>query len=234
MLDKAFKRRIEKLHEKDTALFNSGFIITFCLGLFRLPRIFSNIDSFAKENSQIASIILVPIGEVDKEALERLKDDLERIFNKEVSIAKAMPEPDYAFDKKRNQYLSTIILNTLIKQEGYKASEKVLGIVDHDLYVPQLNFVFGEARREGAIISITRLRQGFYGLPEDKELFHKRVLTEAVHELGHTYGLGHCKNPRCVMFFSNTLADTDRKGYEFCTLCKRKLLGILYETYELK
>ncbi|MEW6162013.1 MAG: archaemetzincin family Zn-dependent metalloprotease [Nitrospirota bacterium] len=199
-----------------------GFIIASCSGLFHLPRIFLNVDSFAKERNQGAGIVLVPVGEVNKEAIERLKNHLGKIFNKKVFIGKAMPEPDYAFDKKRNQYLSTAILNTLIKQKGYNAYEKVLGVVDHDLYVPRLNFVFGEASEKVAVISLTRLRQGFYSLPEDKELFNKRALTEAVHELGHTYGLGHCNNPRCVMFFSNTLADTDRKGYEFCPACKSK------------
>ncbi len=172
---------------------------------------------------QRTGIVLVPIGEVNKEAIERLKDDLGKIFDRMIFIGNLMPEPDYAYDKKRKQYLSTSILNKLKNQKEYNAYEKVLGILDHDLYVPQLNFVFGEASREVAIISITRLRQEFYGLPEDKELFYKRVLTEAVHELGHTFGLGHCKNPKCVMFFSNTLSDTDTKGYEFCLTCKRKL-----------
>jgi len=86
-----------------------------------------------------------------------------------------------------------------------------------------LNFVFGEATTKAAVISLTRLRQSFYKLPEDREIFRKRVLTEAVHELGHTYRLGHCENPRCVMFFSNSLTDTDRKGFEFCLSCKDKL-----------
>lgn len=203
-----------------------GFIIAFCLGLFLLLRIFSSFDSCAKEKGQGKGIVLVPIGEVDRDVIERLKDDLGKIFNTKISVSKEMPEPDYALNKKRNQYLSTAILNTLIKQKG-SAYEKILGVVDHDLYVPQLNFVFGEASREVAVISLTRLRKGFYGLPEDRELFYKRALTEAVHELGHTFGLGHCNNPRCVMFFSNTLADTDRKGYEYCTSCKRKLSGIL-------
>jgi len=103
------------------------------------------------------------------------------------------------------------------------AYEKILGIVDHDLYVPELNFVFGEASRIAAVISLTRLRQGFYHLPENRSLFHQRILTEAVHELGHTYGLRHCENPRCVMFFSNSLMDTDRKGPAFCARCKSKL-----------
>ena len=180
-------------------------------------------ELFAKEGNQEMGIVLVPIGAVDKNVMDWLKNDLSTVFNRRITVGKGMRDPDYAFNKKRNQYLSTAILNAVMEQKEHSPYEKILGIVDHDLYVPELNFVFGEASRKTAVISLTRLRQTFYHLPEDQNLFHQRVLTEAVHELGHTYGLGHCSNPRCVMFFSNSLKDTDRKGSEFCQKCKSKL-----------
>jgi archaemetzincin len=185
--------------------------------------IFLKNDLFAEERNKGMGIVIVAVGRVDKEAIESLKNDLSRIFNRQVFIGKEMPEPDYAFNRKRNQYLSTAILNALMDQKEYAVYERVLGIVDHDLYVPELNFVFGTASEKVAVISLTRLKQEFYGLPENRGLFYKRTLTEAVHELGHTYGLDHCRNPRCVMFFSNSLIDTDRKSPEFCPECKSKL-----------
>ena len=168
-------------------------------------------------------IALVAVGDVDRKVIAVLRNDLGKIFNRQALIGKPMPKPDYAFNKKRNQYLSTAILNAIMGQTDTAAHDKILGIVDHDLYVPRLNFVFGEAGSKAAVISLTRLRQEFYHLPENRPLFHQRVLTEAVHELGHTFGLQHCENPRCAMFFSNSLMDTDRKGPEFCTSCKSKL-----------
>lgn len=182
-----------------------------------------NTEPFAEERNPKMGILLVAVGEIDQKVIEVLKNNLNKVFTKEVSLGRGMPEPDYAFNKQRKQYLSTMILNALMKEKEYASYEKILGMVDHDLYVPDLNFVFGEASQKAAVISITRLRQEFYNLPQDQTLFYRRVLTEAVHELGHTYGLGHCGSPRCVMFFSNSLMDTDRKGLEFCPKCKSKL-----------
>jgi len=191
-----------------------GFIVS--LGLLL------NLSPAAEERNREMGIVLVAIGEVDRNMMDRLKDDLSKVFNK-VSVEKGMPEPLYAYNKKRNQYLSTAILSALMDQKEYASYEKILGVVDHDLFVPELNFVFGEAGPKVAVISLTRLRQMFYRLPEDQNLFHRRILTEAVHELGHTYGLGHCGNTRCVMFVSTSLSDTDRKGPEFCPKCRKNL-----------
>lgn len=196
--------------------------MVFSILLLFLSMLFNG-ELLAKEGNHAMGILLVPVGEVDKRVIEVLKNNLNKVFNKQVLIGKGMSEPDYAFNKKRGQYLSTAILSVMMEQKEYTACEKVLGIVDHDLYAPRLNFVFGEASRKAAVISLTRLKQEFYNLPGDQSLYHKRILTEAVHELGHTYGLGHCQNPRCVMFFSNSLTDTDRKGPELCPECKRKL-----------
>ena len=123
-------------------------------------------------------IVLVAVGEIDKNVMDWLKNDLDNMFSKKTFIGKGMPEQDYAYHKKRNQYLSTAILNSIMEQKEFACYEKILGIVDHDLYVPELNFVFGEASKKAAIISLTRLRQTFYQLPEDRSLFHQRVLTE--------------------------------------------------------
>jgi len=189
--------------------------------IFSISLLFNTV-LFAEERNEEKEIVVVAVGAIDRYVMDWLKDDLNKVFGKQVLIGKGMPEPDFSYHKKRNQYLSTSILRTILEQKEFAPYEKILGILDHDLYVPQLNFVFEEASTKAAVISLTRLRQSFYKLPEGQELFRKRILTEAVHELGHTFGLGHCENPRCVMFFSNSLMDTDRKGSEFCLRCGGK------------
>jgi archaemetzincin len=91
--------------------------------------------------------------------------------------------------------------------------------------VPELNFVFGEADvfSGATIISLARLRQEFYGHPADRRLFQERAVKEAVHEISHACGLDHCPDPDCIMYFSNSIRDTDRKGPGFCRTCKETL-----------
>jgi archaemetzincin len=166
---------------------------------------------------------LVPIGQVDGAILTVIGEGLQEAFGRDCVLAAPLPHPDYAYERRRGQYLADAILARLRPLD--LPAERWLGIVDVDLYTPGLNFVFGQASVGGpaAVIALPRLRQGFYGRPEHTALFHQRAVTEAVHELGHTYGLGHCPNPTCVMHFSNSLPDTDRKGDNFCPRCKDEI-----------
>jgi len=170
------------------------------------------------------TLYLVPFDNISTEVLRRIGEALKDQLKLDYRIMASIPIPGSSFNPGRRQYLSPDFLSILA--EKYSApGRRILGIVDQDLYVPDLNFVFGQAdiKNKTAVISLVRLRRKFYGLPEDQELFERRALTEAVHELGHTWGLSHCTNPDCVMFFSNSLRDTDRKGYRFCDGCLKCL-----------
>ncbi|MFQ6081991.1 MAG: archaemetzincin family Zn-dependent metalloprotease [Candidatus Aminicenantia bacterium] len=169
-------------------------------------------------------IYLFPVGKVEISILKKLALQLERRFNYSVIIGKKIKIPASSFNYRRNQYLSPVIL-TQLRKSIPSDTIKCLGIIDVDLYVSQLNFVFGQAEMGGkvAIISLTRLRPEYYSLKSNQKLFELRILKEAVHELGHCFGLNHCSNPKCVMHFSNTLMDTDIKSDKFCPSCHKLL-----------
>ena len=167
---------------------------------------------------------IIPIGHIDKRILYPIQKELEKRFNVIIDIGRELDQPAYAYHKGKNQYHSTKILKRIhkLKLTGY---DRVLGIVDVDLYIPERTFVFGEANMKNkvAIISLTRLRQEFYDLPDNFVIFKKRIVIEAVHEIGHTFGLHHCTNNNCVMFLSRIVSDSDQKGPDFCPNCRKKI-----------
>ena len=174
---------------------------------------------------------ILKFGQVDPYVLDRVKENLIMVFPK--TMCKLMPEtltlPQEAFNEERKQYRSDIILNQIVNYaQREKTVNRVLGVVDVDIFVQQLNYVFGEAERPGkaALISLWRLRPEFHKKPANMELFVERSTKEAVHELGHTLGLGHCDNPFCVMYFSNSIFDTDRKQSLFCHKCQLKIEAV--------
>ena len=169
-------------------------------------------------------IYLIPIGDVEKETLLKLSWALREKFEAVFETGEPLPLLEDAYRAERGQYFASPILDEL-KQNIPEDAEKVLGVVDVDIFVPALNFIFGQADLGGnvALISLTRLREEFYGNSKNKKLFFERTVKEAVHELGHTFGLRHCDNRKCVMHFSNSLRDTDIKEADFCEQCREKL-----------
>lgn len=171
-------------------------------------------------------IELVPLGEIPISVLHHLQKQLPDILQAVVLIGQGKVLPRDAYDRRRQQYLSLPLLALLSSDRTPDvANHKILGIMDEDVYTPGLNFIFGQAEAQTgvAMISLRRLRQSFYRLTENENIFLERALKEAVHEIGHLLGLGHCPDARCVMHFSNSLADTDRKSFRFCEACRRRL-----------
>ena len=170
------------------------------------------------------NIFVMPIGNVDRETITRIADEVRERFRCEAEPGESISVPDNTFNARRRQYNSTRILKALETQKpgGYRI---LLGVIDQDLYVPELNFVFGEADVLAfiAVIGLPRLRQEFYGYEPDPGLFYERAAKEAIHEIGHLESLGHCPDPRCVMHFSNSLQETDMKEPNFCSQCINKI-----------
>ncbi len=169
-------------------------------------------------------VAIVRVGSVEDKPIAHIEANLPKAFPNATCtiIDEILSIPKVAYNALRRQYHSSSILPEVRALAVKYDIDKALGVTEVDLYVPRLNFVFGEAECPGraALISLFRLKPEFYGWPSDEALFLERALKEAVHELGHTLGLGHCLNPTCIMFFSNSIIDTDNKRLSFCKRCR--------------
>jgi archaemetzincin len=168
-------------------------------------------------------VSIVPINSLDASFLARLALCLEERFLFSCRVERAVRIPRTTLNSVRGQlFFNTLVSKVLAstpQAEGLR-----LVITDYDLYKTSHQFVFGDASEEHrvAAVSLHRLRSDFYGEPSDPNLLFQRALKESVHDLGHALGLKHCFNPRCAMYFSNSIFEADNKLSHFCENCEKK------------
>lgn len=176
-----------------------------------------------------SDVLVIPFGETPLAPLHEAADDLGRITGLGARVSpERMGVPDDSYDVRRGQFQAPRLLQRLrvarTAPDGWirRGSTLLLGVATIDLYAPGLSFVFGQADTVGgvAVISLTRLYPAFYARNHDLESFRRRSAIEAVHEVGHLLGVHHCEDRHCVMFYSSTIADSDRKGPLFCSDCR--------------
>jgi archaemetzincin len=169
----------------------------------------------------MTEIQIVPVGSVDPNILDYLSVAVSESMNARCTVSGITVDPSDTFDTTRRQYNSTRILSGLLDAVP-DGNGKLLGVADVDLFIPILTFVFGEAQLDNraALTSVHRLRQSFYGLPEDERLFFERCEKESLHELGHAFGMVHCRDWGCIMHFSNSIEQVDLRGNAFCQRCE--------------
>jgi len=166
------------------------------------------------------NIYILPLRFSDSQLLADLASTLSHAFKLPVALLDAPFSLKEGYDPVRNQYNSTWILSRILDLAPLEDC-KILGVTGVDLYVPVLTFVFGEAQLQGkaAVVSSFRLRDELYGLPKNPERLKERLEKEAIHELGHTFGLVHSREPNCVMFTSTYAEEIDFKSKDFCSAC---------------
>lgn len=166
-------------------------------------------------------------GAFDQALLGTVRERVAQEFAREVVLVDAPSRPVGTRDPRRGQHSSRAVLTWLLEQVG--AGERVLGVTDVDLFIPVLTFVFGEAQLEGtaAVVSMARLVDH-----ADPRRTAWRLATEAVHELGHTFGLVHCgsmdglgrRRAPCVMSRSASVRAVDDKSPRLCPECRTRYL----------
>jgi archaemetzincin len=157
------------------------------------------------------SVLVVPIdgspaGEIVQLTVDLWSEGIQATLGESIAV------PTRAYERDRQQYRAEELLAAVRELDG----RRVLGVTARDVYSEGRDYAFGLADPAGlaALISFFRLR-----LRVDDATFHARALKEAIHQLGHTFGLGHCGNHRCVMSPASSPEDIDRKSNRLCSKC---------------
>jgi archaemetzincin len=169
-------------------------------------------------------LYIAPVVFSNQTLLDDVIKNLGTVFRKPIQRLNLDIDTDRLFSVERNQYYSTGFLEQAIPQTDL-IQGKILIITELDIYVPVLTFLFGEAQLNGklSLVSVCRLHEEFYSGTSDFNLLIERTLKEALHELGHNYGLIHCQDWDCVMHSSNSVEEVDIKGSGYCNNCRAKL-----------
>ena len=162
-------------------------------------------------------ILIVSFGQIEKGIVDKISYPISRRFGVKTENFGQMPIPWTA--KRDSQFKASDFLAAEKEILENNPAEAVLGICKKDLYEPNLNFIFGLAspKDQVAVVSLVRL------LDDNKKLFFERIKKEAIHEIGHLFGLDHCQDRLCAMSFSNNLADVDFKKSALCPNCQKLL-----------
>lgn len=174
--------------------------------------------------SQKKPVGVVPLGEVPEIALKVIAAHISGYYKLSVQILPPLGHPDYAFHERRFQYDAGIILKAF-ESIGFEDYEKVIGVLNLDLFVPIFTYVFGEAKQGGkfALVSLFRLDKNPDGHPSPSSLIFERTAKVALHELGHLFNLFHCREKNCLMHFSGGIQDLDETPMYLCRYCSTYL-----------
>jgi archaemetzincin len=172
----------------------------------------------------VTALIVSAIGPLDPVWLSVAAACLENEMNVPVTLRDPLPEPHGAFDEKRHQYSAVSYLETVVRAAP-PLPGRLVGVTTRDIYIPMLTFLFGQAQLRGsaALVSLARLQQSFYGLPDDAALTSERLRKEILHEAGHTFGLVHCADRECAMSLSTSIRQVDEKKDSYCRKCRHIL-----------
>jgi archaemetzincin len=170
-------------------------------------------------NSQ--HITLLTFGYFDKGLLEEVAGAVSREFNYPVICRDIHIDLGEFYDAGRRQYNGDKVLKTVVSKHEYD-SIKTIGLLNIDLFIPILTYIFGQAQLGGSagIASMYRLSNELYGLKHDVGLQKERFIKEVIHELGHAFGLLHCHDVICVMRSGSYVEDIDQKSKDFCLRCR--------------
>jgi predicted Zn-dependent protease len=207
-------------------------------------------------NDELPKKLLLPchlgilfLGEFDITLFQKIKNHLNQIYdsfffdiknlgsyNFSMELFSKGVKKEYKEMKKPSDKIKMHPTNKFYRILINKRIEENLGMIiaitDLPIYSSSndnILFLFGEThlKHQCCVISSLKLKEQFYNRAENNHLFEQRIFKEIIHEIGHLIiGPDHCFNNSCVMRFSREVLEIDKKPFNFCNECRKKLISV--------
>jgi archaemetzincin len=183
------------------------------------------------EAAQHKVVAVLPLGDVDDEAVATVKKAIEDMYGFEVRVLGRADLPREAWYEPRRRYRAEKLLDWL-RPRLPAGADRIVAITASDISTtkdPYPDFGIcglGDLDGPAAVVSSFRVKRKLGALEgEARHAAYLRRLGElAEHELGHTLGLPHCPVRGCVMEDANgTVATFDRSTGDLCPRCRARL-----------
>ncbi|MDQ7822167.1 MAG: archaemetzincin [Candidatus Eremiobacteraeota bacterium] len=175
----------------------------------------------------MGTVYLITVGTIHAGLMAGIIPALEERFLFRFSLIGPLDVPLAAYHETKGKYLVSRLCDTLrecLPHDGIFG----LGITAIDLYDDTAAFMYYSRQADKVgILSISEFLPSPATGPDDTNLLFSRTLKEASHALGHLLGFKHCFHRDCVMYFSYSVNDTDRKSSLFCRDCEATMSRIL-------
>lgn len=149
-----------------------------------------------------AEVTLIVLGEFPEEMREAVAAGLRDELQVDVVDGGRAPLPQRAWYPPRRRYRAEKILDYLhARMQTAPRGARVLALTSVDISTtkpPHRDWGvlgLGDLGGSACVISTFRMRRS----ARDADHLRFRIVSTAVHEVGHTLGLEHCTEPRCVM-----------------------------------
>lgn len=177
------------------------------------------------------TVMLMPLRSFPDDLIDAVETLLVTQLGVQVRRTQPEPLPAFAYYRPRRRYRADKLLDHLLASlPAEQPDVRLLGLTTVDISTTKGSFadwgVFGLGLMPGraCVISSHRLRRG----ARDREHLAFRVATTALHEVGHTFGLDHCSEPRCPMQDAGGgIENTDESLAELGPRC-RALLEVMH------
>jgi archaemetzincin len=171
-------------------------------------------------------VYVQPLGaELPNASVDFVRTSLLAFYELEVLVLDRVELPAWALNRTKTRYRAEKLLE-LLEQRLPRGGFRILGLTCSDISTTKGKFadwgILGLATIDGraCVISTFRTRR------QAKSAEHARIRLgkTAVHEIGHTLGLGHCPNQGCLMQDARGTVLTTDGEYDLCEDCRAELV----------